>query len=143
MNFKVNVGVELNKARVELTSEQYGEVKQFIETMLLGKVAGWNTDRRTNNHETNHRRPSKSILGRRPWTREEENNLMEIDRTFTGRRQSELWKLAARQLGRTPHAISLRLFGLRRERRGTTTTPRNEISERRIHVDHPSENHPS
>lgn len=106
---KVNVGVELNKARVELTSEQRGSVETFVQELLLGKSTS------SNGHSV-RKGPSRRIFGRREWTQEEETRFLDLIQMHgaTSKNQSDLLKIAGRQLGRTPHSLVVRLSIIRR-----------------------------
>lgn len=106
---KVSVNVELNKARVELNPDQRGSVESFVGKMLLG-------ERTLNNANPVKKIASKRIFGRREWTQQDEIHFMNLIQQYgpTSKNQSELLKIAGRELGRTPHSLIVRLSIIRR-----------------------------
>jgi hypothetical protein len=108
MNLKVNVGIELNQARVELTTYQKESVQRFVSNMLIGE-----TNKPTRIKKSNY---GHHPLGSRDWTKEEEIKFIDLYKQFSSRTktQVQLLKLVGQQLGRTAHACLIRLSLIRR-----------------------------
>lgn len=141
MNLKVNVGIELNKARVELTSDQKGSVEQFVEKMLLGQH---NTSKTT----TSPRKSFTQPLGSRVWKKEEEEEFLRLFEEIrpTVKTQERAFKLIGQKLGRTDHSCSIRLHKIRKNKglvsaNGISDRARNGYSPS-INNFHPGQIHP-
>jgi hypothetical protein len=111
MNFKVNVDVQLNRARVELTPEQTNSVEQHIEQLLTGDKPTRRAYGSVTNRPTRAGRP----LGARGWNAEEERQFLSLykELSSTGKSQAKIFKLIGQRLGRTDSALLMRLSTIR------------------------------
>lgn len=115
LKVKVDLGVEINKARVELTTEQRSEVSKFVTTLLFGKgvADSLNTEKtRTTKVPKKYHR----VFGKRSWTRDEEVRFMELARQYGPevQNQSQFFRAIGREMGRTPSSLLNRLHAIRR-----------------------------
>lgn len=114
MNIKLNMSIELNKARVELTNDQKESVRKFIGNILMGDKAVKTSRYMTPVQKTpavNYR-----ILGARSWNVEEEKQFLELAGKYspTTKNQTELFSKIGNEMNRTPLSLLNRLSIIRR-----------------------------
>lgn len=112
LKVKVDLGVEINKARVELNHEQKEEVSNFVTSLLFGR----NMTSSVGKGKTRHEMKARRVFGRKSWSREEEVRFMDLARQYgpESRNQTQFFRTIGREMGRSPMALLNRLSLIRR-----------------------------
>lgn len=114
LKVRIDLGVEINKARVELNNDQRAEVSKFVTSLLFGKNFAETIN--SNGDRPRSDKKNSRVFGRKAWTREEETRFMDLARQYgpESRNQTQLFRMIGREMGRTPLALLNRLSAIRR-----------------------------